>query len=86
MKTAFLHFGKASEPRQTISVPVKELPLWWHLQGLQQTASGYGRRLATRHMVQWNGKWRRVYVACFSNAGTAYIGPSDNWLATVDLS
>lgn len=82
---AYLHFGKGSEPRQTVSVPHRISPLWFHERGLQETASGYGRKLTTRHMVKYEGKWRRVYVACFSNAGTAYIGKPGAWLATVSL-
>ncbi len=82
---AYLHFGNGDEPRQTVSVPAKVAPLWWQEKGLQQTASGYGRKLATRHMVKWSGRWRRVYVACFSNAGTAYIGKPGAWLATVSI-
>jgi hypothetical protein len=73
--TAYLH----------CSVPVKIAPLWFHTRGLQQTASGYGSKLATQYMVQWSGRWRRVYVACYSNAGTAYIGKPGDWLATVSI-
>lgn len=58
----------------TFSVDAKESPLWWHDQGLQYTASGYGRRIPTRYMVRLNGKWRRVYCCIFSNSGTLYIG------------
>lgn len=38
-------------------------------------ADGYGRKIPTQYMVRLKGdhRWRRVYVACFSNAGTAYI-------------
>jgi len=38
------------------------------------TASGYGRRIPTRTMVRFNGRWRRVYCCIYSNAGTCYIG------------
>ena len=48
-------------------------PLWWHKQGLQQTASGYGAKLTSPHKTQFNGKLYRVYVMCYSNCGTAYI-------------
>lgn len=63
-----------SDCLQTVKVEYRESPLWWQLRGLQQTASGYGKRLATTRMVKFNGRWRRVYVCCFSNSGTAYIG------------
>lgn len=57
-------------------VPIKESPLAWQRKGLQQTASGYGARLATPYMVQWRGRWRRVYSYCYSNAGTLFLGRS----------
>ena len=53
--------------------------LWWQSKGLSYTATGYGKRIPTIHMVQWMGRWRRVYCAIYSNAGTCYIGKlSDN--------
>ena len=55
-------------------VESKDAPLWWQEQGLMFTASGYGKRIPTRTMVRYQGKWRRVYVCQYSNAGTAYIG------------
>ena len=57
------------------AIESKDAPLWWHLQGLSETASGYGMRLTSRTMVRTEpaGKWRRVYVAQISNAGTAYV-------------
>lgn len=83
--TAYLHFGFGTEPRQTVSVPARISELPWQRDGLQQTASGYGRKLTTRYLVQWAGRWRRVYVAQFANAGTAYIGKPGAWLATVSI-
>jgi len=55
-------------------VESKHSPLWWQEQGLSFTASGYGKRIPTHTMVRYQGKWRRVYVCQYSNAGTAYIG------------
>ena len=52
----------------------KHAPLWHHQQGLMQTATGYGKRIATATMVKHNNKWRRVYCCIFSNVGTCYIG------------
>lgn len=53
---------------------VIDRPLWFHLRGLQQTASGYGRKLtSSRCVVLPDGRTRRVYVTIFSNAGTAWI-------------
>ena len=51
-------------------------PLWWHLEGRQQTASGYGRKLTTPYKIEYNGRLYRVYCICFSNAGTYYILPA----------
>lgn len=64
----------SSDSYFTMAVHSKDAPLWHHTQGLSYTASGYGMRIPTRTMVLFNGKWRRVYVCQFSNAGTAYIG------------
>jgi len=50
-------------------------PLWWHERGLQQTASGYGRKLTTPYKVEHNGRLYRVYCVCFSNSGSLYILP-----------
>lgn len=53
----------------------KENPLWWQEQGLSYTASGYGRKIPTIHMVKLPGsnRWRRVYCCIFSNSGTCYV-------------
>lgn len=62
------------------TVPTVSAPLWWQVQGLSFTPSGYGRRIPTSKMIQLPGspRWRRVYVCIFSNAGTAYVdGPRD---------
>ena len=49
-------------------------PLWWHDKGLTQTASGYGRRLTSPRCVRLpDGRVRRIYVTCCSNAGSAWI-------------
>jgi hypothetical protein len=58
----------------TTECEAKDSPLWHHTQGLSYTASGYGRRIPTRQMVKFAGKWRRVYCCIYSNAGTCYIG------------
>ena len=83
---AYLHFGTGNEPRQTIAVDHREAPLWWQERGLTYPASGYGNRIPSRHMVRWQGRWRRVYVCQYGNAGTAYIGKPGAWLATVSLA
>lgn len=38
-----------------------------------QSASGYGAKVPTRHMVKINGRWRRVYVMQYANSGSAYV-------------
>lgn len=50
-------------------------PLPWQVQGLKQTASGYGARLTSRRCVKLPGenRLRRVYITIYSNAGTAWI-------------
>lgn len=82
---AWLHFGKGDEPRQTVNVPVREVPLPHHLRGLSYTATGYGSRIPTVYQVQWQRRWRRVYAACYSNVASTYIGKAGDWLATVSV-
>jgi hypothetical protein len=57
-----------------VTVSSKHAPMRVHQLGLLQTATGYGKRIATATMVNYNGKWRRVYCCIFSNIGTCYIG------------
>lgn len=49
--------------------------LGWQQLQLQQTATGYGRKLTSRYQVRLQGetRWRRVYVTQYSNAGTHWI-------------
>lgn len=55
-------------------------PLWYHLQGLMQTSTGYGRKLNTGYKVAYKGKMRRIYACQISNAGTAYIVIKGQWV------
>lgn len=48
-------------------------PLWYHKQGLMQTASGYGKKLVTEYKIKYNNRFYRVYCRIFSNIGTLYI-------------
>lgn len=51
-----------------------DAPMWWHLKGLSETATGYGRKLNSGRLVKLkDGRSRRVYVTQFSNAGTTWI-------------
>ena len=65
----------------TLEAEVKETETPWH----GRTVSGYGSRLPTPYMVRHNGKWRRVYAACYGNAASFYIGKPGAWICTVDV-
>ena len=71
---AYIHGQSEGSSFWSRKVPVKISPLPWQLLGLTETATGYGAKLTTRYMVEFNGRWRRVYCAQFSNVGTIYIG------------
>ena len=45
----------------------------WMAAGLQQTASGYGRKLNSGLKISYNGKLYRIYVTIFSNAGSSWF-------------
>jgi hypothetical protein len=50
---------------------------------------GYGRKIPTDYAIRLGSRWHRVYVCCFSNAGTAYINTKDHKFLVVldgDLS
>lgn len=60
-------------------------PLAWQTAGLQQTASGYGRRLTSAYCVRLSdGRMRRVYVTLFSNSGTSWITLGGQTFVVVD--
>ena len=85
---AFLQFGGAAfggGPMQTVGVDIQERLLPWQVLGLQYTQSGYGRQIPSPYVIKWNGRWRRVYIACYGNASTCYIKQGSEWLATVDI-
>ena len=52
---------------------VKESMTDWQRLGLSYTASGYGAKIPSSRMVRVGKRWHRVYVTCYSNAGTAWI-------------
>lgn len=54
---------------------ISRRPLAWQAAGRQQTATGYGRKLATQYVIQRPGSlhWRRVYLTLYSNSGTCWI-------------
>ena len=57
----------------TVEVEYKEKELLHHRLRLQHTASGYGSKLPTRHMIRFDGRWYRVYSICYSNVSTEYV-------------
>ena len=60
---------------QNVPYTVTIKKLWWQVKGLQQTATGYGSKLATECMLNVPGAARpyRVYAICFSNVASFYI-------------
>lgn len=49
-------------------------------------ALGYGERIPTSHMVKNNrGRWQRVYVRQFSNAGTAWVKHLTGFRAIIEI-
>lgn len=81
MDYAWLHFGKGNESRLTALTVARETDRPNY--GLP--VSGYGARIPTSWLVLWQGRWRRVYAACYGNASSLYIGPSRDWLAAVTI-
>lgn len=54
-------------------VPACQCMLWWQRRGLSETASGYGSALRSTWMVKVHGRWRRVRVTIWSNAGSSWV-------------
>jgi hypothetical protein len=44
-----------------------------------QGQDGYGRKIASRYLVRFNGKgpWRRCYITQISNAGSIWVKVKD---------
>lgn len=67
----------AEPPPADGGLTVDGAPVWWAYCTAPlyngQGADGYGRRIATARAVWYCGRWRRVYVCQYSNAGTAYL-------------
>jgi len=55
-------------------------PLWWQLQGLQYTATGYGSKIPTEYKVKHNNRLKRVYCCIYSNIGSLFIMQGKNRL------
>lgn len=45
----------------------------WMRRGLQETASGYGKRLNSGWMIQFNGRLYRIYTTIYSNNGSCWF-------------
>lgn len=45
----------------------------WMRRGLQETASGYGKRLNSGLKINFNSRLYRIYVTIFSNAGSSWF-------------
>jgi hypothetical protein len=63
-------------PRLRTSADRTELvyaPPKWMEQGLQETSSGYGKRLNSGYKISYEGKLYRVYTTIFSNNGTCWF-------------
>ena len=63
-------------PFPRIQAEISELiscPLSWQILGLQQTASGYGRKLVNSCKINFEGKLYRLYTTCFSNCGSTWF-------------
>jgi hypothetical protein len=63
-----IYIGDAAEPLAAESIRIDETAPRYG-----RRADGYGGKIPTRYRVRVDGRWRRVYVACWSNSGTAYI-------------
>jgi hypothetical protein len=48
-------------------------PTTWQLLGLQESRTGYGKKLNSGLMIQFNGRKYRIYTTIFSNAGSNWF-------------
>jgi hypothetical protein len=48
-------------------------PPAWLAAGLQETASGYGKRLNSGYKIHYMGVLRRIYTTIYSNNGTCWF-------------
>lgn len=48
-------------------------PMWYHLKGLMQTATGYGPKLNSGYKIKLNNRLYRVYTTIWSNSGINWI-------------
>lgn len=48
-------------------------PLPWQAAGLSETASGYGARLTSQYKIHFNGRFHRLRVTQYANAGSTWF-------------
>lgn len=48
-------------------------PLRFHKLDIQETASGYGKKLRLPYMVKYHNRLHRIYVYQYSNVAISYI-------------
>lgn len=80
-RTEHLDLGKWIDKQELLKPTTGPTPeidlyideLWWQRQGLMFTASGYGNRIPTGHVVLFNNRVHRVYCTIHSNIGTCWF-------------
>jgi len=50
-----------------------DYPLPWQKLGLQETSSGYGAKLTSRHKISFEKKEYRIYNTCYGNSGSSWF-------------
>jgi len=68
--------SRTGEPMFKIACDTDDLlhdPLDWQKRGLQQTASGYGAKLTSSYKINFEGKFYRLYVTQYGNAGSTWF-------------
>jgi len=68
------------------TVEARRDPLEWQKRGLMYTATGYGAKIPTEHKVNFAGRWRRVYVTIWGNAGSTWINCKGKKLIVNDIT
>lgn len=73
VKSQFDKYKVCYLPSEFIRKVIKR-PMFCHKYGLMQTASGYGRKLATEYVLLCDdSRERRVYAHCVSNVASLYV-------------
>lgn len=56
-----------TEPASVTGVRTTDVPV------SGQTVTGYGGKVPTANMIEYLGKWRRVYAMAYGNGSTPYV-------------